>query len=314
MQITLDGKKFEIEDFDVEVSLDGPFLTYARRVLVPFIRDNCPRIAFIHCLRSGFPYGALNSRELDDMVTHAVVSAKYDRQFDVWSGPIDPAKIAEAVEDILDSLTVRVLFQSRPAPSLAFANGVPAIAALPAPRQLAILLSYLLYNAKGLDSLKFDSGIYIAAVRATIQLADYIQENWRAAALDDPKATQLVRMHEAMIELDAKYTLTKLRLSSKEAGTLESLRAGSADGVDMDAIESFVMSLLLERDAHLDVDLVSPRRWTNVVFYRSVISASDRLPQSNIAEQKPVKKPLTDKQKVRAANKSMFASILREGF
>lgn len=262
--------------------MGAPFETILEWIgnLVEPIQMYVPEIAQSYCAVSGFPYAVLTRSEISEMVRHAAVSLKLPEEFDSKLEPSMDYQLIDAVERVLDNLMIRQLGMSRPAPSLTYSKDRLSTAVLSPMRQTAILLNTLIFDA-GLFRDKF-AGIedHIDRVRKQIAMSAHI-----AAAWDDSQ--DMKDLHAALVELDAKYAIRKLRFVQGEWNTILMLR--STEVFPVKSVIQMVIQMIAYRDVNLELELTEDR-WTRSVYKRNMLSAAAQEEHSNLVHKAEVTK------------------------
>jgi len=227
-----------------------------------------------YCLISGFPTGFLHRDEMSDLIRAAVVALELDRIGATVERPTD-SEVGMAFEMILDHVATRVIETSRPAPSLTFSRGRLAIANAHWTRQLAVLISTLLYDAGQLRDRDMRYTDKVMRIQATIEMAKYIRSLESTAQIDE--------LFSALIELDAKYSIRNLTFTRKEGDKLAALRAVGVPTIE--SIHEFALSLLAHRDQHSEIIEDGMYVWTREVYMARTFNAVDRREHSNLWKQ-----------------------------
>ncbi len=274
--------KTESYEFGMPEFLGAPFelITDWMLNLVEPIQMFIPEIAQSYCAVSGFPYAVLTRDEITEMVRHATVSLNLPKEFDSrLEAPMD-YQLIDAVERVLDNLSIRQLGMARPAPSLTYSKDRLSTAVLSPMRQTAILLNTLVFDA-GLFRDKF-AGIedHIDRVRAQIAMSRHIAAQW-----DD--STAMKDLHAALVELDAKYAIRKLRFVQGELNTILMLRRTEVFPVQ--TVIQMVIQMIAYRDVNLEMELTEDR-WTRGVYKRNMLSAAAQMEHSNLVHKAEVTK------------------------
>lgn len=273
IDLTLDDVSFTIEGFR-DANVFESFTAYALRVLLP-VFEQSPALTTFRCSISGFPIGHIDEIELGDTIRHAVATLRLTR-FDDILNPPSPEAIVDGIETLIDHISTRMLFLSRPGPSLNFKMDKTAEAKVSKPRQLAILLNMLLWDAGLLREGQLSSDDILERIRRSATVADQIIANW-------VKIESLQDLHSALIELDAKYRIRTLRFSQKERDRLRLVRESVV--LSTSELLDFVTMLIRHRDEH-DVEVVlEPTRWTQEVYRAdAAFNAAMRSEFSNVIQ------------------------------
>lgn len=244
------------------------FTEYAVRELTPFITGS--EIPVMHCLISGFPTGILNRDEIAAMIASAVSALDLATMGGGLEAPSDSA-VGAAFELIVDHVAMRVIETSRPAPSLTFSKGRLAIVGAHWTRQLAVLVSTLLYDAGQLREKEMRYTDKVLRIQSTIEMAEYI------ASLESNEQTD--ELFSALIELDAKFSIKNLNFTRKEAERLVLLRQIGVP--TLESIHEFALQLLARRDSG-ETEVVDGVLWTKDVYQQRTFAAVDREKHSNL--------------------------------
>lgn len=280
--VAVNGESFDLANFTYgKEHYFESFRAYALRILLPFMLNHVPEMKQVRCSVSGFVASTLSSEELVDLVTHGVAALKLDRFNDILNRP-SREELVDGIESLIDHVSIRVLLSARPSPSLNYKNDTMAISHLSSQRQLAILLNLLLWdggmyrgNAAGVEDM-------VTRLRKSANVADNILAHWF-----DVPALETLRM--ALIELDAKFYITKLEFTRREKETLDSIR--NNDSLDVERLIAFVSSMTVYREKHSDI-VAYPNRWTQKAYRDNAFRAAERFENSNILKLVPAGKSL----------------------
>lgn len=280
LRVTLPNDSFvSIRGFRPNENLLESFESYIIDVLAPEIEIRIPEISEIRCSASGYVIGWLLSEEIHALLIHSIHALGYQRFNEFFLQPSD-AEIVEAVETLIDHMSIRGILLARVAPSLSFSNGTFAIASLPEPRQTSILLNQLLFDANQYRTDVNGMEEAVTRNRRTFQVADMVRATW-----DSEPALQTLR--NELIELDAAFCINKLNFSKAELAAKRALI--NADSLDITSLNFFVRKLINARNKNADVQ-VYPRRWTQQLFRTNLeIKAEDRTKHSNVLSAKTSK-------------------------
>ena len=229
-----------------------------------------PELTQTYCLISGFPIGRLNQDEVRCLISAAVVALDLTG---IGGGLMPPSDsdIGMAFEMILDHIAIRIIETSRAAPSLSFSKGKLALASAHWTRQLAVLVSTLLFDAGQLREKGMRYTEKVTRIQATIDMANYIRGLESTPQIDE--------LFAALVELDAKYSIRDLNFTQHEANRLARLRQVGVPTID--AINKFALELLARRDTTESI-VEDGQLWTREVYQRQTFNAVDRLAHSNL--------------------------------
>jgi hypothetical protein len=279
MTINIDDSDFEVEAFRSENFFES-FADYSLRVLLP-VFEQAPVLTTIRCVISGFPIGNIDSMELADTVRHAVATLKLNR-FDDILNPPSLKQVAEGVEMLTDHLAVRLRELARPGPSLNYKMDRLSESKLARPKQLAILLNQLLWDAGLFRDKHMSLEDTMERIRRSAAVADQIIMNWESNQT-------LTDLHAGLIELDAKYRIKTLEFSRKERDKLNELR--DSHSIKTDDLLAFVVNLIQHRDDRME-PVTEPHRWTQEVYRHDMEFNMLQRPEFSNVIQEPTKKEL----------------------
>lgn len=280
------------------------------------LRPEGDELTTIRCNISGFPIAKIHAKELDDMIIAACANLKLSR-FNDWIAQFTQRDVAEAIESVIDHMSIRVLQLARPAPSISYSKGSPILSSLSKLRQTAVLLNSLIWDAGMFRNAWAGESDLVTRLRAQAFIADSLQESWTDS---EETASEL---HAALVELDAKYLITKLRFTRKEMERINVIRESNDITTIVNLTTQLVTDMIVYRDTTQDIE-VQPQRWTQKVYADNTFNAIQKPENSNILQTaKPEKtgpasnrqkKPQTEAEIVKAKQKSLFKSLLANAF
>lgn len=266
--------------FDSELNITVPpyrggltdmFESYLLDTISPALRTHASDMFAIRCAITGFRIGMYLDSEIDAMLLNTSATLGITGRLNAALLVSQDDCIA-AVQTIVAELDVRLVLLSKRSPLLAFQRDRLSLAGLDKPRQLAILLNMLLWDAGMLrDSFKDADELY-SRMRRTFATADHVVAAWN-------ESTAFSDLHAALIELDAKYSIRQLMFTQKESRLLDQHR--DADSLDVKGLTEVVLRLTAYRDVHLDADL-TVERWTQRAYQATMLSAASQEAKSNI--------------------------------
>lgn len=248
------------------------FADYAAACLTNVVESE--GLSRTYCVISGFQTGLLVRDEIEALIRSAVVALHLESFGGSLQAPSDN-DVGAAFEMILDHVETRVIETSRPSPSLTFSKNKLAIANAHWTRQLAVLISTLLYDAGQLREVEMRYTDKVLRIRATIDMAEYIRGLESTPQIDE--------LFSALIELDAKYSIRTLTFTRKERDKLLALRDVGVPTIQ--DIHKFTLELLAYRDQFTEVVDDAGQLWTREVYQRRTFAAVDRLAHSNLWKQ-----------------------------
>ncbi len=246
------------------------FSSYLTNHVGPALRVALPNMFISRCAITGFPVSIYIDSEIDAMLvnTAAGLGLFVDTGLDT---PRDEF-VVSSVQAIVEDLEVRLVMLSKKSPLLTFQRDRVSFGHLDRPRQLAILLNMLLWDA-GMFRDKF-IGVedHYSKLKRTFATTDHIIAAWN-------ESESFSDLHAALVELDAKYAIRKLMFTRKEMDMLKSFR--ESDVLDVAGLTAFALRLTAHRDINLDPDLTQDR-WTQHVYHQNMLSAASQEAKSNI--------------------------------
>lgn len=248
------------------------FTSYLVNHVGPALRVAVPNMFISRCAITGFPVSIYIDSEIDAMLVNTAAGLGLFEYHDGMEGGTNQTAVATAVQSIVEDLEVRLVMLSKKSPLLTFQRDRVSFGHLDKPRQLAILLNMLLWDA-GLFRDRF-IGVedHYSKLKRTFDTTDHIIAAWNESdAFSD--------LHAALVELDAKYAIRKLIFTRKELDLLKSFR--DSDVLDVAGLTAFALRLTAHRDVNLDPDLTQDR-WTQHVYHQNMLSAASREAKSNI--------------------------------
>lgn len=294
--------------------------TYMRDVLI-WSGYAFPEMATIRCSISGFRIAALDTRELEDMILAACANLGLAR-FNDWMASFTQKDVAEAIESVIDHMSIRTLQLARPAPSLSYSKGSPILSSLSKVRQTATLLNSLIWDAGMFRNSWAGEEDLVTRLRAQAFIADGLVELSRVYT-DGIADTLLDELHAGLVELDAKYLISKLKFTNKEMKRVNEIREAVEIKQIIDLTTQLVVDMIVYRDTTLDIE-IQPQRWTQRVYSDNTFNAIQKPENSNILQTaKPEKtgpasnrqkKPQTPEELAKAAQKNLFKSLLANAF
>ena len=248
------------------------FPSYLARVFLPVLH-NMPELHQIRCSISGFVTSRLTHEEVVACFKATCIKLNLNR-YDTLLDLPSKERVIEVCETIEDEIKIRLAMMARPAPSLIKNDGQFVIQDLDPNRQLAILVSQFLWDT-GLYRANKNSDDVILHLQRTFDLADLIQATQASTTEDGMECLA------TLIELDAKYRITELRLSRKESDRLIAIREKAQ--TSFKEIKQFALQLLIQREKQMSPEIM-PARWTQLAYRNQVFQAVSREDKSNLME------------------------------
>lgn len=284
------------------------FTEYADAVLPEAIIAYWPTIKTLYCINSGFAYAEIHAAEIAHMVRAACSALKMDDRFGDPFAEHSDADIADAIETVLDHMSMTSVHLRRKAPSLIYSNNRFAIALFDRDRQLSILINQLLARAIPPASRREEEVIHARNIAAS-QIADRVRNLFGS---DDSLGVELL---STLAELDAKYRIANVNFSMAEASELKAF--SNSDSFEFVDLQSFVGHLIAVRDLRNEPLADAPNQWTNTVYRVTTEQMGKRLAYSNFepeestvghiankaAAAKATQKPKTPEQRNKAIQK-----------
>ena len=296
--------------------------SYVENELIPFCVANCDDMFAIRCSISGWLIGSHDEEEIKVAIRQAAATTRIA----ALSNPFKTftvKSLKEDIEEVIQVVLTRTLLLSRPSIIFNGSIGRPAIESVPRNRQLITLLNILVYDNGQIRARHNDSFDTMFRMKRAAHLADQIAAEWDGEIPEEGEdENQFFNLYTALVELNAKWQLAKLRFTNKEAEKLKAIR--DSKEFDIKRLTTFVWGLITHRDKHEELNPADD--WTRKA-YREIAtagyaSANNRQDQSNVLN--PIKpsevsaargeKPRTAKGKVsksKDSKVSMFSDIFK---
>lgn len=253
---------------------------YVEHDLIPFCIANCPEMTTMRCAISGWKIGDYAPSEVAIAIRQAVRNSVLQNYHD-FLAVFTVKSLATAIEDLIDIVTTRAILLARPSIIFTGAIGQPSVESVPRNRQLITLLNVLVYDNGQLRARHNDSFETISRMRKAASLSDLIESEW-TGELSQDEENRFQDLYSALVELDSKWQIAKLKLTAKEEEKLAEFR--DSPTFDVNRLRSFVWSLVSYRNRHIEVNLSDS--WTRAAYRELVMggynTAGTRDSMSNV--------------------------------
>lgn len=311
MSITLNlgGQDYVVRAFRDETHGFESMRAYIDEVVAPIMRF-LPEISTIRCAYSGLPTAITTLNEIDDCIATGIRNLNLDRFNDLLAKYTDQ-DIIDGIESLVDDISIRMILSWKKSASLTFSRDGAVIAAVSETKKLAILLGMFLF----LEDKRRDHAI-----------EDEVSMRRKQAALADTVTLQFgtnpiwQELLNTLIELDAKYRITKVSLNKKEIDALHDIL--SMDSLNPELVCGLVRRIIDWRDEY------KPERfsdgtstWTQTAWVKINREMQARERFSNIVEEpkvvilgKEYKAPKNKAEQEKLDKKQLRANILKSIF
>lgn len=177
-------------------------------------------------------------------------------------------------EVVFDRINYRLIMTSRPSPLFAVSAGRMVLAHMSQQAQTVALLSMLLLDPINRRAIDFESDDLHNRICAVFALADDVD------GLFESEAERMAEIHSLLVELDAKYSIMRLKLTAHERGIKDNVLSHDIVG-DLKTLKHFLVTMLNHRDANVEV-VDDQKRWTQEAMANGLISAVKRTNFSNV--------------------------------